>query len=104
MLAGVKVSCVCEREFSLFCVDFLSLFLCLCVCVCVCVCVRVRVCVCVCVCVCVQEVLIHDNQPATLADLSSQFFLRESDVQSSTSRYYRHLRTFIFTYIQVKML
>jgi ubiquitin-activating enzyme E1-like protein 2 len=34
----------------------------------------------------VQEVVIHDNEPASLSDLGSQFFLRDSDVQSSTTR------------------
>ncbi|CAI8051799.1 Ubiquitin-like modifier-activating enzyme 6 [Geodia barretti] len=34
----------------------------------------------------VKEVVIHDSQPATVSDLGSQFFLRDTDVRSSTSR------------------
>jgi hypothetical protein len=30
--------------------------------------------------------VIHDNQPAAVSDLGSQFFLRDTDVRSSTSR------------------
>ena len=40
-----------------------------------------------------QAVVIHDSQPASLADLSSQFFLRESDVEQGTNRSGTHLVT-----------
>ena len=33
-----------------------------------------------------QSVTLHDPDPASLSDLSSQFFLREEDVRSGTAR------------------